>query len=65
MLLDLKLLKISRLEVLRLVRANFRTTLLPVVILTVSKEEQTLINSYSLHGMRDIRKPLDCTGLPK
>jgi two-component system response regulator len=47
-LLDLKLPKIDGLEVLRRIRADERTKLLPVVILTTSREQQDLINGYSL-----------------
>lgn len=60
-LLDLKLPKIDGLEVLRRLRANPRTRLIPVVILTTSREQQDLINSYSMGCNGYIRKPVDFT----
>src|SRR6266496_2638745 len=58
-LLDLKLPKLDGLEVLRRLRADERTRLLPVVILTSSKEDEDLINGYSLGANSYVRKPVD------
>lgn len=58
-LLDLKLPKISGLEVLKRVRSDERTKLVPIVILTSSKEEVDLITGYSLGANSYIRKPVD------
>lgn len=57
--LDLKLPKVGGLEVLRRIRADERTNLLPVIILTSSKEEQDLIEGYKLGANSYIRKPVD------
>ena len=58
-LLDLKLPKIDGLEVLRRIRADEQTKLVPVVILTTSKEDMDLLNGYRLGCNSYIRKPVD------
>jgi two-component system response regulator len=58
-ILDLKLPKVDGLEVLRRVREAERTRLLPVVVLTSSKEEQDLVESYRLGANSYVRKPVD------
>ena len=58
-LLDLKLPRIDGLEVLRRIRADNQTRLLPVVILTTSKEQQDIYEAYSLGANSYIRKPVD------
>ncbi len=58
-LLDLKLPKIDGLEVLKRLRSDERTRLLPVVILTSSKEQQDMLDGYGFGANSYIRKPVD------
>jgi two-component system response regulator len=60
-LLDIKLPKVDGLEVLRRIRSEARTRLLPVVMLTSSKEERDLIVSYESGANSYLRKPVDFT----
>jgi two-component system, response regulator len=60
-LLDLKLPRVAGLDVLRQVRADERTSRLPVVILTTSQEEQDIAQGYDLRANSYVRKPVDFT----
>ncbi len=60
-LLDLKLPRVDGLEVLERMRADPRTRLVPVVVLTSSREEQDILKSYSLNVNSYVRKPVDFT----
>jgi two-component system response regulator len=57
-LLDLNLPKVGGLDVLRRIRADERTKLLPVVVLTSSMEEEDVLRSYSLGANAYVRKPV-------
>jgi two-component system response regulator len=58
-LLDLKLPKLDGIEVLRALRADPRTSLVPVVVLTTSREEQGVVDAYRFGANSYVRKPVD------
>jgi two-component system, response regulator len=60
-LLDLNLPKIDGLEVLRRIRVDARTRLLPVIILTSSREEEDVLRGYALGANAYVRKPVEFT----
>jgi two-component system, response regulator len=60
-LLDLKLPKVDGLEVLRAIRADARTRLVPVLVLTSSTEEEDLRAAYDLGANGYVRKPVRCS----
>lgn len=59
MLLDLRLPKLGGLEVLRIIRVDRRTSRLPVIVLTSSRDDEDLVNSYRFGANAFIRKPVD------
>jgi len=64
-LIDLNLPKMDGLEVLRRMRSDYRTKLIPVAIFTSSLEEQDLINGYSLGANSYVRKPTEFSKFSK
>jgi two-component system, response regulator len=64
-LLDIKMPKVDGIEVLRQIKANPDTKVIPVVIMTSSKEEQDIINSYNLGVNSYVVKPVDFEGFAK
>jgi len=58
-LLDLKLPKVDGIEALKAIRQDERTKMIPVVVMTSSKEQKDLVESYKLHVNSYIQKPID------
>ncbi|MDB4938122.1 MAG: response regulator receiver protein [Labilithrix sp.] len=58
-LLDLKLPRLDGLEVLRRIRADERTALLPIVVMTSSKQDEDVLKSYQLGANSYVRKPVE------
>jgi two-component system, response regulator len=58
-LLDLNMPRVDGLEVLRRIRADERTKILPVIVMTSSKEEEDIVQSYSRGANAYVRKPVD------
>ena len=64
-LLDIKMPRVDGIEVLRQIKANEHTRLIPVVIMTSSKEEQDIITSYQLGVNSFVVKPVDFTAFAR
>lgn len=64
-LLDIKMPKVDGIEVLRRIKSHEVTRAIPVVIMTSSKEEQDIINSYELGVNSYVVKPVDFEGFAK
>ena len=64
-MLDIKLPKLNGLEVLKKIKSDSRTSIVPVVMLTSSDEEKDLIESYQLGANSYVRKPVDFSEFQK
>ena len=64
-MLDIKLPKLTGLEVLKKIKSDSRTSVVPVVMLTSSDEEKDLIESYQLGANSYVRKPVDFSEFQK
>lgn len=64
-LLDLNLPRVDGLEVLQRIRDDIKTKLLPVIVLTASKEQEDVVRSYALGANAYVRKPVDFTEFAK
>lgn len=58
-LLDLKLPRLDGMDVLKRIRSDVRMSMIPIVVLTSSREQEDLLRSYSLGANSYIRKPVD------
>src|SRR5215468_310474 len=64
-LLDIKMPRVDGIEILKQIKANENTKKIPVVIMTSSKEEQDIINSYAIGVNSYVVKPVDFEGFAK